>query len=291
MNPHVMNILIIGANGMIGHYLFSYLSLKKNHQIYGLVRDQSFFKWQKKFINNNNIVQAEILKSESFKKIIYDLRPEVVINCAGIVKQNPLIKNLPLTIELNSLFPQNLNLICKKIGARLIQFSTDCVFSGYKGNYTEYDYPDANDIYGRSKLLGEINDKNCLTIRTSFIGHELVNKWGLLSWFLYQKKVVKGFKNVIYSGITTLEIAKIINNFILPNNSLNGLYHISSRPIDKFSLLQMINKIYEKNIYIEPDYSVKSNKTLNSSKFKNETGYKPIEWEDALMDLKNYQDL
>ena len=242
-NPHVMNILIIGANGMIGHYLFSYLSLKKNHQIYGLVRDQSFFKWQKKFINNNNIVQAEILKSESFKKIIYDLRPEVVINCAGIVKQNPLIKNLPLTIELNSLFPQNLNLICKKIGARLIQFSTDCVFSGYKGNYTEYDYPDANDIYGRSKLLGEINDKNCLTIRTSFIGHELVNKWGLLSWFLYQKKVVKGFKNVIYSGITTLEIAKIINNFILPNNSLNGLYHISSRPIDKFSLLKMIYAI------------------------------------------------
>ena len=136
---------------------------------------------------------------------------------------NMLIRNVPLSIELNSIFPHNLNLICKEIDCRLIQLSTDCVFSGIKGNYKETDLPDPNDIYGRSKLLGELDYKNCITIRTSFIGHELVNNWGLLSWFLSQKKEVKGFKNVIYSGLTTLEISKVINNFIITNNSLNGL--------------------------------------------------------------------
>ena len=202
-----------------------------------------------------------------------------------------MANNVPLSIELNSIFPHNLNLICKEIDCRLIQLSTDCVFSGIKGNYKETDLPDPNDIYGRSKLLGELDYKNCITIRTSFIGHELVNNWGLLSWFLSQKNKVKGFKNAIYSGLTTLEISKVIKNFVITNNSLNGLYHISSNPIDKFSLLRIINQTYGKNLNIEPDYLSKSDKSLNSLKFQNETGYKPIEWEDAIRELKNYQDL
>ena len=286
-----MKILIIGASGMIGHYLFGYLSQKKKYQIYGFVRNKRVLKDNKFLFNHKNILEVEILRNNNLKKIILDLQPEIIINCSGIVKQNPLIRNIPLSIELNSIFPHNLNLICKEIDCRLIQLSTDCVFSGIKGNYKETDLPDPNDIYGRSKLLGELDYKNCITIRTSFIGPELVNNWGLLSWFLSQKNKVKGFKNAIYSGLTTLEISKVINNFIITNNSLNGLYHISSNPIDKFSLLRIINQTYGKNLNIEPDYLSKSDKSLNSLKFQNETGYKPIEWEDAIRELKNYLDL
>ncbi len=286
-----MKILIIGASGMIGHYLFGYLSQKKKYQIYGFVRNKRVLKDNKFLFNHKNILEVEILRNNNLKKIILDLQPEIIINCSGIVKQNPLIRNVPLSIELNSIFPHNLNIICKELDCRLIQLSTDCVFSGIKGNYKETDLPDPNDIYGRSKLLGELDYKNCITIRTSFIGHELVNNWGLLSWFLSQKNKVKGFKNAIYSGLTTLEISKVIKNFVITNNSLNGLYHISSNPIDKFSLLRIINQTYGKNLNIEPDYLSKSDKSLNSLKFQNETGYKPIEWEDAIRELKNYQDL
>ena len=283
------NIIIIGANGMIGNCLFKYLSLKKKYQVYGFVRNKMILNHENKLIDKKKLIEVQILGNNNFKKVIQDLNPEVIINCAGIVKQNPLIKNIPLTIELNSLFPHNLNLICKELNCRLIQLSTDCVFSGRKGNYKENDYADANDLYGRSKFMGEINDKNCLTIRTSFIGHELKNKWGLLSWFISQEKKVNGFKNSIYSGLTTLEIAKIIYKFVLPNKEINGLYHIASKPIDKFSLLEIINEIYQKDITIKKDYSLINDKSLDFSKFREVTGYEPIEWAYALKELKNFQ--
>ena len=274
---------------MIGNCLFKYLSLKKKYQVYGFVRNKMILNHENKLIDKKKLIEVQILGNNNFKKVIQDLNPEVIINCAGIVKQNPLIKNIPLTIELNSLFPHNLNLICKELNCRLIQLSTDCVFSGRKGNYKENDYADANDLYGRSKFMGEINDKNCLTIRTSFIGHELKNKWGLLSWFISQEKKVNGFKNSIYSGLTTLEIAKIIYKFVLPNKEINGLYHIASKPIDKFSLLEIINEIYQKDITIKKDYSLINDKSLDFSKFREVTGYEPIEWAYALKELKNFQ--
>lgn len=273
---------------MIGNCLFKYLSLKKEYNVYGFVRNKITLNEENSLINKANILEVKILRNNNFKKIIQDLNPQVIINCIGIVKQNPLINNITLTIELNSLFPHNLNNICREINCRLIQLSSDCVFSGRKGNYQEKDYADANDIYGRSKFFGEINDINCLTIRTSFIGHELKNKWGLLSWFISQDKKVNGFKNAIYSGLTTLEIAKIIYDFVLPNKNLNGLYHIASKPIDKFSLLEIINEIYEKNIKINKDYSLIIDKSLDYSKFRDVTGYEPIEWECALKELKNF---
>ena len=274
---------------MIGNCLFKYLSLKKKYQVYGFVRNKMILNHENRLIDKKKFIEVQILGNNNFKKVIQDLNPEVIINCAGIVKQNPLINNIPLTIELNSLFPHNLNLICKELNCRLIQLSTDCVFSGRKGNYKENDYADANDLYGRSKFMGEISDKNCLTIRTSFIGHELKNKWGLLSWFISQEKKVNGFKNSIYSGLTTLEIAKIIYKFVLPNKEINGLYHIASKPIDKFSLLEIINEIYQKDITIKKDYSLINDKSLDFSKFREVTGYEPIEWAYALKELKNFQ--
>ena len=280
-------LLIIGASGMIGHKLFIYFSKLQNFDTYGIVRKKNILR-NNKILNSKKIIEVEILKDYNFKNIIHTISPNIVINCAGIVKQNPLIKNISLTIELNSLFPHNLNLICKKEGCKLIQFSTDCVFSGYKGNYIESDFADSRDIYGRTKFIGEVIDKNCLTIRTSFIGDELNNRWGLLNWFLSQKKTVKGFKNTIYSGLTTLEICRVIEKFVIPNEELNGLYHISSKPIDKFSLLVLIREIYEKDINIEKDILIINDKSLDCQKFKNYTGYEPIEWDYAIRELKNF---
>ncbi len=280
-------LLIIGASGMIGHKLFIYFSKLQNFDTYGIVRKKNILR-NNKILNSKKIIEVEILKDYNFKNIIHTISPNIVINCAGIVKQNPLIKNISLTIELNSLFPHNLNLICKKEGCKLIQFSTDCVFSGYKGNYIESDFADSRDIYGRTKFIGEVIDKNCLTIRTSFIGDELNNRWGLLNWFLSQKKTVKGFKNTIYSGLTTLEICRVIEKFVIPNEELNGLYHISSKPIDKFSLLVLIREIYEKDINIEKDILIINDKSLDCQKFKNYTGYEPIEWDKAIRELKNF---
>tara|TARA_Y100001933_G_scaffold38964_1_gene35085 strand:- start:22 stop:876 length:855 start_codon:yes stop_codon:yes gene_type:complete len=283
----VKRLLIIGASGMIGHKLFIYFSKLQNFDTYGIVRKKNILR-NNKILNSKKIIEVEILKDYNFKNIIHTISPNIVINCAGIVKQNPLIKNISLTIELNSLFPHNLNLICKKEGCKLIQFSTDCVFSGYKGNYIESDFADSRDIYGRTKFIGEVIDKNCLTIRTSFIGDELNNRWGLLNWFLSQKKTVKGFKNTIYSGLTTLEICRVIEKFVIPNEELNGLYHISSKPIDKFSLLVLIREIYEKDINIEKDILIINDKSLDCQKFKNYTGYEPIEWDKAIRELKNF---
>ena len=168
------------------------------------------------------------------------------------------------------------------MNCKLIHISTDCVFSGKKGFYKENDNPDPIDLYGRSKLLGETVTNNALTLRTSYIGEELITNRGLLNWFLSQNDVVTGFSNAIYSGLPTIEIARVINEYVLPNQELSGLFHLSSEPINKFNLLNLINTIYKKKILIKQDFSNEINRSLDSTKFRQETGYQPIEWEKAI---------
>ena len=284
-------ILILGVNGMLGYSILRYLEKNNNFETYGVLRDRNKLINQKNFRLEENIKELNCLEIDRMKSFIRKIKPEFIINCTGIVKQNPAINNIPLSIELNSLFPHYLSNMSKTLNFKLIHFSTDCVFSGKSGNYKEEDFADADDLYGRTKFLGEIKEKNCITIRTSIIGPELKNKWGLFSWFLSQKNTAKGFKNVIYSGLTTLEVAKIIEKYIIPNEKLEGLYHVSSIPIDKYSLLQIINKIYKKDIDIKKDLSSISDKSLNGLKFENATGYKPIEWETAIRQLRIFNKL
>ena len=170
----------------------------------------------------------------------------------------------------------------------MIHFSTDCVFSGLKGNYLENDFADANDIYGRSKFLGEISSEGNITIRTSFIGKELGTNRALLNWFLSQKEKIKGYRNAIYSGLTTLEIAKVLDKYVIPNPDLQGLYHLSADNIDKYSLLSLLNKVYKKNLFIEEDLNIRIDRSLNSYKFRNETGYKPLQWEQAIEEMREF---
>ena len=194
------------------------------------------------------------------KKIIYyslinifsSFKPDVVINCVGIIKQSDNSKHVLDSIPVNSLLPHRLSSLCRLLNARLIHFSTDCVFSGNKGSYLESDNPDPIDLYGRSKLIGEVMDQNTITLRTSIIGHELKSNKSLLNWFLSSQNEIKGYKNAFFSGLTTLEVAKVIEKYILPNPDINGLFHLASDRISKYDLLSKISEVYNHKIRIIP---------------------------------------
>ena len=164
--------------------------------------------------------------------------------------------------------------------------STDCVFSGKKGSYAETDIADCADLYGQSKLLGEVsNEKHVLTIRTSIIGHELRGEHSLVSWFLKQKGSAKGYTKAIYSGLPTIELARIIRELILPKPKLSGLYHIASEPISKFDLLELIAKIYRKKITLSKSATPKINRSLNCERFQKATGYRPKSWQRLIEEM------
>lgn len=233
------------------------------------------------------IESVDALNIDTVKEVIERFRPLVVINCIGIIKQLPL-SNDPLTIiPLNALFPHQLASICKDAECRLIHPSTDCVFSGSKGQYAEDDKLSAADLYGISKYLGEVKYDHTLTIRTSIIGHELSSKLSLIEWFLTQTESVKGFTKAIYTGFPTIEISRIIAEYILPDETLSGLYHVSSDPISKYELLKLVSRIYKKKIEIIPFDEYTDNKSLLSHRFRDKTGYIPPSWENLVTNMYN----
>ncbi|MDB2701268.1 sugar nucleotide-binding protein, partial [Alphaproteobacteria bacterium] len=183
------------------------------------------------------------------------------------------------------IFPHNLNEVCDLYNVRLIHISTDCIFSGKKGQYENYDNSDSDDLYGKSKALGEIDNTKALTIRTSTIGHELSTSHGLLEWFLSQTKECRGYKNAIFSGLTNIELSRVIINYIIPDKTITGIYNIGGKAIDKFSLLAILNKYYKKNVKIKPDYNFIINRSLNSSIFYKKTGYNPPDWEKQVEEM------
>jgi dTDP-4-dehydrorhamnose reductase len=216
------------------------------------------------------------------------IQPDVVINCIGLVKQL-LLSNDPLaSLEINSLLPHRISLISRAAKIRMIHFSTDCVFSGKKASpYTEADQSDAEDLYGRTKFLGEVSYRpHALTLRTSIIGRELRTRHGLVEWLLHQRQAVKGYRKAIFNGFTTGAIADIILNYVLPNVHLTGVYNLSSRPIAKYDLLHLIKEAYGLRVEIEPDDDVTYNRVLDSSQFQKETGFKPQTWTEMIQAMQ-----
>ena len=289
--PIKTKILILGATGMLGSQVCKYFYNKKKYATICVARSR------KKFTLLNSTgkkkIKATFLDLQSLKKtkkMILKLQPDYLINCVGMVKQIMNKQNKKETFFLNTKLPKVLNDLAKSENFKFIHFSTDCVFSGKRGHYRENDVSDCKDYYGKTKYLGENDSINTINLRTSIIGHELNTKIGLLEWFLSSKKKVFGFKNAIFSGLTTLEIAKILDKHIINKNVIKfGTFHISSKPINKYNLLKMISKIYKKNILIVPNYSIKCNRALNSSKFKKITGYNRKNWKEMLIELrKNY---
>lgn len=280
-----MRILILGGSGMLGHQLMT--CLQPRHEVWVTLRqDLSAYQHYGIFSTDNAYTGIDIRSPERLvEEVFADFHPEVVINCIGIIKQRSRAKESIPSIEINALLPHRLSFLCKTIGSRFIHFSTDCVFSGRKGNYQESDLSDAEDLYGKTKFLGEVHDDHCLTLRTSVIGRELARKKSLLEWFLAEQGTVKGFKNAIYNGFTTLEMGRIIENLLVNYPKASGLYHISSDPINKYDLLLLFQKKFKRNIQVEPDETFYCDRSLDSARFRQEFSYPPPTWEEMIDEL------
>ena len=223
---------------------------------------------------------------DSVVRAVAKVQPEVVINCVGVVKQDAAAKDPLTSIYINSLFPHRLAEVCRAANARLIHLSTDCVFSGKRGSYAESDPSDAEDLYGKSKFLGEVAGEGCLTLRTSMIGRELAGSQGLLEWFLSQQgKSVRGFRHAIFSGFTTQALAEIIAWIIEEHAELQGVWHVAAEPISKFDLLTLIKDTAGLKIKIEPDDTFSCDRSLNAERFRQATGFVPPSWSDMISRL------
>lgn len=290
-----MKVLIIGATGMLGYSLFTNLSEYSEFDVYGTVRnikgkERFFVDYPTQLIEGINI--DDLFNVEA---VISNLKPDVVINCIGLIKQHDIAKQHTDAIAVNSLLPHQLASICTQFEAKFIHFSTDCIFAGIKGGYLENDIPDAIDLYGRSKSLGEVDYAPHLTLRTSIIGHELSSSVSLIDWFLSQENKTKGFSKAIFSGLPTCVIAKLLAECILPKPEITGLFHLSVDPIDKFSLLKLVSTIYNKEIEIDESTELTINRSLNSDNLRQLIGFKVPTWEALIKDMnsdykKRYQE-
>ena len=272
-------VLILGGRGMLGHSLFSQYSQHNDIDVYVTLREA--------FVTNelfpsgavsNILLGVDVFDLASVIGAVTTVKPDVVINCIAWINPAQISKDPLAAICVNSEFPHRLALMCQKLGARLVHISSDVVFDGKKGMYIEQDRVGISDFYGMTKFLGEVNYPNCVTIRTSIIGHELVRKTALVDWFLSQKTKVRGYTKAIYSGFPTIELARIISEYILPNEELSGVYHVSSEPISKYDLLRLIANRYGKQIEIEPDNGFVMDRSLNSGVFRSLTGYVSPSW-------------
>jgi dTDP-4-dehydrorhamnose reductase len=277
-----VRVLVLGASGMLGNAVFRFFSCGRDHAVTGTVRSASALKLLPEELHGQVVTGVEIYDLDGLMKLFDRVRPHVVINCVGLVKQLPGAEDPLTAIPMNALLPPRLLAICKLAGARLIHISTDCVFAGRRGMYRESDLADATDLYGRSKFLGELHDPQAITLRTSIIGPELGTAHGLIGWFLAQRGRVKGFTRAIFSGLPTVELARVIRDFVMPVADLSGLYHVSSAPISKYDLLRGVAREYGHSIEIVPDGELVIDRSLDSSRFRERTGYVAPAWQEML---------
>jgi len=281
-----MRVLVLGGSGMLGHQLCRVLSARM--EIWAAFREDPARYKQYDFIDQDHAlggVHAEEL--DSVRKALETVGPDIVVNCIGIVKQRNEAKQAIPSIQVNALFPHQLADLCHDIDARLVQISTDCVFSGLRGKYTEADVPDPVDLYGRSKLLGELNRSNCLTLRSSIIGWQLNTFSSLLSWFSQQRgQRIKGYQQAIYSGFSTRVLASLISDLIETRPDLIGLYQVASEPISKYDLLVALReKLGWEDIQIEPDDNFYCDRSLVGTRFSVATGWQAPDWDEMLSGL------
>lgn len=280
-----MKVLIIGATGMLGYSLFQSLSDAAHLDVYGTVRSiegkEPFFSDCEERLFKG----VDVSNLATIDAVIKVIKPTVVINCIGLIKQHSISKQHVDAIAINSLLPHQLASLCDNHSCKLIHFSTDCIFDGNKGLYTESDTPDALDLYGRSKYLGEVDYPPHLTLRTSIIGHELNSTVSLVDWFLSQEKNTKGFSKAIFSGLPTCVIARFLIEEILPASDLAGLYQLSVDPIDKFTLLNLIAGKYGKKIEIIESTDLHIDRSLNSERLRDALNIEIPSWKALISEM------
>ena len=273
---------------MIGHTIFRVLRDQKSWTVLGSFHTGNSSLSFLSAPSDSLLGNVDLLDDISLIRVFEKLRPDLVINCAGLTKHKPEAEDPLIALPINALMPHRVANLCRLTGTRLIHISTDCVFSGMKGNYAEEDFTDARDVYGKSKALGEIVSPNTITLRTSTIGHELQSKYGLLEWFLSQSHQCKGYARAVFSGFPTVVLAEIIRDFVIPKNNLSGLFNVAANPINKYDLLKLIAKVYAKKIDIIYDDSLAIDRSLNGERFRRETGYNAPSWPDLIQAM--YQD-
>lgn len=263
---------------MLGSTVFRLFSTDDRYTTFGTLRSAGKRRHFTFAEQKHLIPHVDVEKDSDLLAVFSDTKPDMVINCVGIIKQLDAAHDPLITLAINSTLPHRLAQFCRLMGARLVHMSTDCVFSGSKGNYTESDFADADDLYGRTKYLGEVDYPHAITLRTSIIGHELESAQSLIDWFLSQSEKVRGYRNAIFSGLPTIEIARVIRDFVLPRPDLTGVYHLSANPISKYNLLMLVAKVYGKDISITPDEAVVIDRSLNSDRFRRTVNYHPDDW-------------
>ncbi len=280
-----MRLLILGGSGMLGHQLWRGLHAQHDTWV-TLRRPVADFAVHNLFDEAKAIQFDDITDDTALERALGQAKPEAVINCVGLIKQRDEASDEALTLRVNAEFPHRLAKRCGEAGARLIHFSTDCIFAGTKGNYTESDPSDAADLYGQSKHQGEVADAHSVTLRTSVIGHELGTNLALLDWFLSQRgQAISGFTKAIYSGFTTLEMARIVDRILTKHPALSGVWHVASEPISKFALLQLCREKLGWEGVIEPNDEFVCDRSLNADRFNQATGYTPPSWEAMISEL------
>ncbi|MEO8649036.1 MAG: SDR family oxidoreductase [Acidobacteriota bacterium] len=276
-----MRILILGGTAMLGHKLVQILS--KRNDVWTTIRG-SYGELARYgiFDRERTLENIEASDFNAVRRAIDKVMPDVIVNSIGIIKQVPSAKDVVQSLTINSILPQKLAEIAKR-GPRLVTISTDCVFDGRRGSYTELDPPNALDLYGTSKRFGEVLAENCITLRTSIIGRELRTAHSLVEWFLCNRgRTVKGFSNAIYTGFPTLVFADIIDDLLTEHVGLEGLFHVSSRRISKFDLLRIINDKFAAKIEITKDTELVLDRSLDSSRYQKATGFRPADWAEMI---------
>jgi len=288
MENRPQRVLVLGASGMLGNAVLRVFSQSPGFLAFGSVRSATSMRSFSQEVKENIIYGVDVENVDSLVKVFASVQPDIVINCVGLVKQLAEAEDALSAIPINSLLPHRLARMCEVANARLVHMSTDCVFSGSKGMYTEMDTPDANDLYGRSKYLGEVDYPNAITLRTSIIGHELEGARSLVGWFLAQQGHVKGFRRAIFSGLPTVEVARLIRDHVIPHPELSGLYHVSADPINKFELLELVAKVYGKDIKIQSDEKLVIDRSLDSTRFRQASGFQPKSWVELVHAMHDF---
>jgi dTDP-4-dehydrorhamnose reductase len=281
-----MKVLVFGASGMLGHQLCKALSNRV--ETWGTVHENAKGYTQYGFLPEERLIsQVDALDLDKIANVLDEIQPDCVINAIGLVKQRDEAKQAIPSIQINALFPHQLASLCRKMDARLVHISTDCVFSGLRGGYSEADVPDPMDLYGRTKLLGELNFPGCLTLRTSIIGWEICGNSSLLEWFARQRgRSIKGYKKAIFSGFSSSVLANLIGDLVETRPDLQGLYQVASQPISKYELLlRLRDTLGWEDIRINADSQFLCDRSLKGTRFEAATGWQSPTWDEMINQL------
>jgi dTDP-4-dehydrorhamnose reductase len=274
---------------MLGNAVLRVFAADPKFEVFGSSRSRGLLDRLPQGLGERVLSGYDVESPDALNRLFAATRPQLVINCVGLVKQLSAANEVLDAVPLNTILPHRLAVLAQACGARLIQVSTDCVFSGKKGGYVEDDFADADDVYGRSKFLGEVDYPHAVTLRTSIIGHELDGGRSLIGWFLGQRGPVTGFTRAVFSGLPTVELARVMKDFVVPRPELRGLYHVSAAPIDKCSLLRLVASVYGRDTPIQPSDQPVIDRSLDSTRFRRATGYEPPGWPELVKSMHAFQ--